>query len=167
MQRPATSGTIEPKRTRAARVGRELREVERFESLVDELSAAMARAPADAVDREIESWLGKICEDLGLDRSAVYERDSPLDSVRTTHTWKRPNIPPFPRNFDPEKYLKTTTDWVMAGNRIVFSSPSGIPTELADARRFVERFGPKASAVIPMWAGNRVIGAASFGKFRA
>jgi signal transduction histidine kinase len=143
------------------------REIERFELLVDELSAVMTRTPAHQVDGEIETWLGKICEDLGLDRSAIYERDSPLDSVRTTHTWKRPNIPPFPRNFDPEKFLKTTTDWVMAGNRIVFSSPSGIPTELADARRFVERYGPKASAVIPMWAGNRVIGGASFGKFRA
>jgi DNA-binding CsgD family transcriptional regulator len=78
-----------------------------------------------------------------------------------------PNIPPFPRGFDPQKYLKTTTDWVMAGNQIVFSSPSEIPAKFADGRRFVERYGPKASAIIPMWAGNRVIGAASFGKFRA
>jgi len=142
------------------------REIARFELLVNELSTVMTRTPAHEVDGEIETWLGKICEDLGLDRSAIYERDSPLDSVRVTHTWKRPDIPPFPRGFDPEKFLKTTTDWVMAGNRIVFSSPSGIPTELADGRRFVERYGPKASAIIPMWAGNRVIGAASFGKFR-
>jgi signal transduction histidine kinase len=167
MRRVTAERPTQPIRARTLRGMRPQREIQRFELLVDELSAAMTRAPADAVDREIETWLGKICEDLGLDRSAVYERDSPLDSVRTTHTWKRPNIPPFPRNFDPEKYLKTTTDWVMAGNRIVFSSPSGIPTELVDARRFVERYGPKASAVIPMWAGNRVIGAASFGKFRA
>ncbi len=86
------------------------------------------------VDGEIETWLGKICQALGLDRSGIYERDSPLDPVRTTHTWKRPNIPPFPRDFDPEKYLKTTTDWVMAGNQIVFSSPSGIPAELAGCK---------------------------------
>src|SRR5208337_2382004 len=58
-----------------------------------------------------------------------------------------------------------TTDWVMAGNQLTFSRPSNIPAELADARRFVERYGPKASAVIPMWAGGKVIGAASFGKF--
>jgi signal transduction histidine kinase len=142
-------------------------EIERFELLVDELSAVMTRTPADGVDGEIETWLGKICEDLGVDRSGIYERDSPLDSVRTTHTWRRPNIPPFPRGFEPEKFLKTTTDWVMAGNQIVFSSPSEIPAKFADGRRFVERYGPKASAIIPMWAGSRVIGAASFGKFRA
>ena len=32
--------------------------------LVSELSAAMALASADAVDREVDSWLGKICETL-------------------------------------------------------------------------------------------------------
>ncbi len=167
MQRRATIGTIEPKRNRAARVGREPREVQRFESLVGELSAAMARTPADAVDREIESWLGKICQALDLDRSAVYERDAPGEPVRTTHTWLRANSPPFPRNYDPGKIIQKTTNWVMAGNQLTFSRPSNIPAELADARRFVERYGPKASAVIPMWAGGRVIGAASFGKFRS
>jgi len=167
MQRRATIGTIEPKRNRVARVGRERREVERFESLVGELSAAMARVPADAVDREIESWLGKICLALDLDRSAVYERDAPGEPVRTTHTWRRANSPPFPRNYDPGKIIQKTTNWVMAGNQLTFSRPSNIPAELADARRFVERYGPKASAVIPMWAGGRVIGAASFGKFRS
>ncbi|MGD0290497.1 MAG: GAF domain-containing protein, partial [Candidatus Binataceae bacterium] len=134
---------------------------------MDELSAVMTRTPAHAVDREIETWLGKISQALGVDRSGVYERDSPTDHVRTTHTWRRPEIPPLPRDFDPEKFLKTTTEWVLAGNQLVFSSPSGIPAELADARHFVERYGVKASAIIPIWAGNRVIGAAGFDKFRA
>jgi signal transduction histidine kinase len=167
VRRVTAERPTQPTHTRSLRGTHPGREVERFELLVDELSAVMTRTPADAVDGEIETWLGKICLALGLDRSGVYERDSPLDPVRTTHTWKRSNIPPFPRGFDPQKYLKTTTDWVMAGNRIVFSSPSEIPAEFADGRRFVERYGPKASAIIPMWAGNRVIGAASFGKFRA
>ena len=89
------------------------------------------------------------------------------DPVRTTHTWKRANIPPLPRDFDPGKVLKTTTEWVLAGNKLVFSSPTGVPAELADAREFVARYGLKASAIIPMWAGDQVIGAAGFDKFRA
>ncbi len=168
MLRRTTSGAAEPKRNRAApRLGRERRELKRFRSLVGELSAAMARVPAGAVDGEIESWLGKICEALGLDRSAVYERDAPGEPVRTTHTWLRANFPPFPPDYDPGKLLQKTTDWVMAGNQLTFSRPSDIPVELVDARRFVKRYGPKASAAIPMWAGGRVIGAASFGKFRS
>jgi signal transduction histidine kinase len=146
------------------RTGPEIRKVE---SLVAELSAAMAQVPADVVDREIDAWLGRICVTLDLDRSAIYERDLPGSLVRTSHTWLRKNFPAFPRNFDPEKLFKTTTDWIMRGNHLIFSHVKEIPDELSDAREFVERYGPKASAVIPMWAGNRVIGAASFGRFRS
>ena len=167
MQRRATSATIEPKRGEAARVKRERHEVVRFESLVGELSAAMARVPADDVDREIELWLGKICQALNLDRGAVYERDSPDDRVRATHTWVRPNFPPFPRDYDPEKLIRRSTNLVMSGKMLVFARPSDIPAENQDTRRFVEKYGPKASAAIPMWAGGRVIGAVSFGKFRS
>ena len=167
MQRRATSATSEPKRGGAARVKRERQEAVRFESLVGELSAAMARVPADEVDREIELWLGRISQALDLDRSAIYERDSAGQPVRVTHTWRRPDFPAFPRNFDPVKFFQVTVDWVMAGNPITFSRPTEIPPKLEDARRFVERWGPKASAVIPMWGGGRVIGAASFGKFRS
>jgi signal transduction histidine kinase len=167
MQRRATSATLDPKRNRTARVGRERREVARFESLVGELSAAMARVPADEVDREIEQWLGKICQALDLDRSAVYERDSEDQPVRATHTWVRPNFQPFPRNYDPEKLLQRSTQLVMSGKMLVFARPSDIPAENQDTRRFVEKYGPKASAAIPMWAGGKVIGAATFGKFRS
>jgi|HubBroStandDraft_1064217.scaffolds.fasta_scaffold01969_5 signal transduction histidine kinase len=167
MQRRATTATSQTKRDRIARAGREHQEVARFESLLGELSAAMARAPADEVDGEIEIWLGKICLALDLDRSAVYERDSPDDPVRATHTWVRPNFPAFPRNYDPEKLLQRSTQLIMSGKMLVFADPSEIPAENVDARRMVARYGPKASAAIPMWAGGRVIGAASFGKFRS
>ncbi len=167
MPRRATTATIELKRNRGAHVVRERRELARFESLVGELSAAMARATADSVDREIDSWQGKICLALDLDRSAIYERDSETEPTRITHTWVRPNFPPFPRKYDPIKFLRTTTEWVMAGNQIVFSRPSEIPAQLEDGRNFAQRYGPKASAIMPMWAGGRIIGAASFGKFRS
>src|SRR5260370_23946541 len=137
MQPRVSSTNIQPKRDRGARAVRERREVERFESLVGELSAAMARVPADEVDREIELWLGKICLALDLDRSAVYERDSPDQPVRATHTWVRPNFPPFPRNYDPEKLIQRSTQLVMSGQMLVFAHPSEIPVENQDTRRFV------------------------------
>jgi len=55
----------------------------------------------------------------------------------------------------------------MAGNILTFARASDIPAENEELRRVVERYGPKASAMIPIWAGGRVIGAASFGKFRS
>jgi|SRR5579862_25778 len=167
MQPRPTKKTLEPKRDRSARVGRDQPEIARFESLLGELSAAMARVPADEVDQEIELWLGKICQALDLDRSAVYERDSPDQPVRATHTWVRPNFPPLPKNYDPEKLVQRSTQLVMSGKMLVFADPSEIPADNPDARRMVAKYGPKASAAIPMWAGGRVIGAASFGKFRS
>jgi signal transduction histidine kinase len=159
--------TIPSRRTAAARVQEGGVEIERFESLVDELSAVMAQTSANAVDAQIETWLARICLALDLDRSAIYQRDGRGEAVRTTHTWLRKDFPPFPRNYDPETLFKGTTAWVMAGNQLVFSDPEEIPPQLADAKRFVERYGPKASAIIPMFAGDRVIGAASFGRFRS
>src|SRR5271156_1783020 len=139
MPRRATTATIEPKQGRRAHFGRARGELARFESVVGELSAAMARVPADSVDREIDTWLGKICRTLDLDRSGIYERDTPSEPVRTTHTWLRPNFPPFPRSWDPGKFMQTTTDWVMAGNQVVFSRPAEIPAELQDGRNFAQR----------------------------
>lgn len=156
-----------PIRNAATRSDRVRQETKRFESLGSELSAAMAQVSAAAVDSEIEKWLGKICLALDLDRSAIYERDATSGRVRTSHTWVRPDFQPFPRKYDPEKLFKKATDWVMAGNQFVFASPSEIPFELEDAKRFVDRYGPKASAAIPMRVGGRVVGAASFGKFRS
>ena len=158
---------VKATRHHARRRAAELPEIERFESLLDDLSATLAQATSNDVDTQIETWLGRICLALNLDRSAIYERDTPGEMVRTSHTWIRSGIPPFPRRFDPERLVKTSTDWIMAGNQLVFSNPSEIPPALSDVRRFVVRYGPKASALFPMWAGNRVIGAASFGKFRS
>ena len=167
MRRRSTTGAFQSLRASAARGDRAAPEIDRFQSLLGDLSAAMAQVLADAVDREIEAWLGKICLALDLDRSAIYERDAPGQPVRTSHIWLRTGLPPFPRKYDPERFFKRTADWVMAGNQFTFSQPNEIPFELGDLKPFVDRYGPKASAVIPMWAGDRVIGAASFGKFRS
>jgi signal transduction histidine kinase len=167
VRRRATTQTVTSARNPAARTASERRETEPFESVTGELSAAMAQVTADAVDQEIEKWLGKICLVLNLDRGAIYERDAPGRPVRTSHSWTRPNFPPSPRKYDPEELFKKATDWVFAGNQLVFARPSEIPFEMRDARPAIERYGPKASAVIPMQVGGRVIGAASFGKFRS
>ena len=157
--------TIPSLRAPAARI-RAGGEIERFDVLVDELSAAMARAPAEAVDGKIKDWLEKICLALDLDRSAVYQRDAPDSEVRVSHTWVRPSFPPFPRKFDLRK-VKSATDWVFAGNELIWSQPGEIPSKWKDVRQFVERYGPISCAVFPICAGRDVIGAASFGRFRS
>ena len=112
----------------------------------------------------------------GWERSARLSISTEVPSMSATRRTSRSvrRIPgfervsrPFPRHYDPEKAFPRSTELVMAGNTLTFARPSDIPPENKDARRFVERYGPKASAAIPMWAGGNVIGAATFGKFRS
>jgi signal transduction histidine kinase len=169
VQRRSTRRILTSKRASAGRADRSIREIEQFESLISELSAAMARVPADAVDSEIDAWLGKICLALDLDRSAVYQRTTVDGPVYISHTWTRPNsnIPSISRSVDVGRYFKKTTEWVLAGNPFVYAHRSEIPADFLVPDRVSERYSPKALAAMPMWAGERVIGAASFGRFRS
>jgi len=142
-------------------------ELDRFEQLVDDLSAAIAHASAEAVDHEIESWLARICVALDVDRGAIHECDTPGKKFRVSLMWLQPGTPAFPKVDNPIWNMDDADDWVLAGNRLVFSRASEISAQFPDLKRFVSRYGPKASAIFPMWAGNRVIGCASFGRFRS
>ena len=169
MQRRPTRRILTSKRAFAGRTSRSNREIEQFESLVSELSTAMARVPADAVDGEIDAWLGKICLALDLDRSAVFQRTTAEGPVYISHTWTRPNsnIPTVPRSLDVGKHFRKSTEWVLAGNPFVYARRSEIPPEFRVADRIAERYSPKAIAAMPMWAGDRIVGAASFARFRS
>jgi len=142
-------------------------EAERFESLLDDLSASMAHVAAAAVDEEIEAWLGKICLALDLDRGALHEHPANEANFKVYKTWVRKGFPPFPPHDDSIWKTDRADAWLLAGNRLVFSRPSEIPEEFPDVKRFVATYGPKASAVMPMWGGDRIIGAATFGRFRS
>ncbi len=142
-------------------------EARQFEVLVDQLSEAMAHARAEEVDGQIATWLGKICAGLDLDRSAIYERHAHERKIRYYKTWTRAGSPPFPASDDSVWDTEQLDAWLLAGKRLVYSRPSEIPAEFPDVRRFVGQYGPISSAILPMWAGGRVIGAASFGRFRS
>jgi signal transduction histidine kinase len=142
-------------------------EARRFELLIDQLSAAMAHARADAVDDEIEAWLGKICIALDLDRSGLHQHFPHENRFRLYKTWLRPGYPPFPPTDDPIWSTEKIDAWILAGNPIVFSHPSEIPVKFPDLRRFVSQYGPKASVLLPMWGGDQIIGGATFGRFRS
>jgi signal transduction histidine kinase len=167
MSQRATRRTVPATRLSAAHIQRAANEAERFESLVDGLSAAMAQAPPEAVDREIEVWIEKICLGLDLDCGAIYERDTQEGKTRVSQTWSRPGLRAFPPRDDPKWQIEEVDDWLLAGKRIVFSRPSEIPSEFAGIGRFLKLYGQQAFAILPMWAGARVIGGASFGRFHS
>lgn len=98
-------------------------QVERFELLVDELSAEMARATVGEIDTEIEKWLQRIVLALEVDRGAVWERGA-IDGVLVgTHSWVRPGLPKFPRNTSSTRVSSWAAAQLLAGKLIVYSNP--------------------------------------------
>jgi signal transduction histidine kinase len=150
-----------------ARIGYARPQIERFASLVDELSAAMARALADEVDKKIKEWLRKIVLALEVDRGTFWERVAPDDGFVGKHWWARPGIPKLPRKMRSTQISPWATAQVLAGKTVVYSNPDELPKEAVKLRRFLKLHGPKAQVMLPLQIEGIVLGALTFGKFRA
>src|SRR5450755_1670728 len=97
MRKSQITSTESPKRTSISRIDSARPRIEKFESLADELSAAMARVAVNEIDEEIKKWLRKIVVALEVDRGAIWERAASDGGLVGTHWWARPGIPGLPR----------------------------------------------------------------------
>ena len=77
------------------RVQRGIAERLRFETLLSDLSATFATGPVAEVDRQIETGLRRLVEDLGADRATVGALSAASDQVRATHSWTREGVAPL------------------------------------------------------------------------
>ena len=166
MRNSGTFSANKSRRPATARIGRTRRQLERFDSLVDELSGAMARVSADEIDKEIEEWLRKIVLVLDIDRATVWERRAPDIGFISTHWWRRPGIPAQPDKMRSAQISPWATAQVLEGKLIAHSSPEELPKEAVKLRRFLKSYGPKAQVILPLQIGDLVLGILTFGKFR-
>ena len=137
---------------------------ERFEALLDDMSAEMARVPAHKVDQQIEQWLREIVLALDIDRSTVWERVSDIDFL-ATYWWGRPDVAKMPEGATGTRVSPWATAKILSGEPVMWSSAEELPKE-PEIRRFVQTYGPTANATLPLEIGGSVVGAMSFGKFR-
>lgn len=150
-----------------ARIGSARLQIERFASLVDELSAAMARASAEEIDEEIKGWLRKIVLSLKVDRGTFWELPASDGGFVGTHWWARPGIQGLPKTMRSMQISPWATAQVLAGKTIVYSSPEELPKEEVKLKQFLKTHGPRAQVMLPLQSGDLVLGALTFGKFRA
>jgi signal transduction histidine kinase len=136
-------------------------------SLLGRLSTAMLRAPAHATDREIEIWLGRVCQALDVDRAGVFERKDSKSPMEMTHTWVRAPYPPDPPQVIADSAFRSIVNKVMAGESFNYSYASDLPPEMDDLKAWVLEHGPKAGAAVPLRSEDGVFGMVTFGKFRA
>lgn len=131
----------------------------RFEMMLSELSVMFADlAPSDAT-RGIEGALRRIGEHLGIDRATLAEFSPETAPARVTHTWEAPGVPPVP----PPGVDRGRFPWVASrmgrGEVVRFGRLAELPAEAAVDRASYAEFGVKSSLVIPLIAGDAVVGA--------
>jgi formate hydrogenlyase transcriptional activator len=135
-----------------------------FEQLVATLAARFVDVSLEQVDDAILDSQRRIVETLDLDRSTLWSDTGSGDLV-ATHIWARPELPPMPPGLPAKTLFPFLTDSLRAGDNICFARVADVPS--AVDRDNLTRFGLKSSATLPLLAGDRIIGAISFGAMRA
>jgi PAS domain S-box-containing protein len=136
----------------------------RFETLLTDLSARFINLPADRVDGAIEDAQRRVCECLGLDLSAVWQRvpETP-DVFLLTHLHRPPGGPPAPERMEASKYHPWSLRQVMAGKTVAIASTEDVPAEAARDQEVWRHYGVKTTLQIPLASGGgEPFGAVSF-----
>ena len=137
------------------RLRAELDELERFESLLFELSARFVNVPADRIDSEIDGAQRRVCETLRLDASLLWQwTNLPAARLALTHMHRPHGGPPAPTQLDVQAVYPWTYARVLAGNMYVCSTLDDLPPQAARDRETFERYGVKSNVGIPLIVGG-------------
>ena len=140
----------------------------RFETLLAELSARFINVPPEQVDREIEDAQRRVCENLDLDLSALWQCVVGTPGVyRLTHLYRPLGGPPKPEQMDAHEYFPWCRQQLLAGNVVAVSSMDKLPPEAARDLETYLHYGIKATLTLPLSAGGgMVMGFLSFNNMR-
>src|SRR5262249_55178928 len=144
------------------RAQRSLAERLRFETLLSDLSRALASCPDSAIDQEIEEGLRRIVEDLGTDRASLWAPSDGAAKGRIVHSWIRPGVPTHPPVVD-EKHFPWTFSQIRQGHVIRLPLPEGWPEETWTDRESLAQIPTRSTMVAPLIEGGKVLGGLSVG----
>lgn len=132
----------------------DIKEQLKFETLLTEISARFVNLPADEIDSRIEDAQRQVCECLGMDLSALWQRSAETPRFFTlTHLHSPPDGPKRPERMDAQESFPWVFQKVLHGETLVLSTED-MPPEAArdqESRRF---YGVKSSVVIPLSTGG-------------
>ncbi len=133
----------------------ELEERLRFETLIADLSSKFVNLPAGELDREIMDAERRICEVLGLDTLALWQKsDEAPDFFTVTHYYSVQEGPQPPGRVKVED-LPWFLQQVLAGQIVAISSLEDLPPEAARDRELCRQLGVKSNLTIPLSVGGQ------------
>lgn len=124
-----------------------------FESFLLELATAFVKIEADAVDREMGIWLGRLVSFMGMDRAGLWEYAEDRTALRCRY-WR----PSRESTNPPPDFQCTQFPWLMKqyrhGNVVKWESiPEDIPPEAVAEREYARSRGLKSLLAIPLIDG--------------
>jgi signal transduction histidine kinase/ABC-type uncharacterized transport system substrate-binding protein len=157
----ALIGFLLVERAQRRRARRDLAERLRFETLLSNLSAALASCPTADIDREVETGLRRIVEDLGTDRATLWSLDDRSREARVTHLWARPGSRSTIEVIREDQFPWAFTR-IRRGEVIRLPSPED-PAEAPIDRQGLVQLSTRSTAVAPIVEGGAVVGFLSTG----
>lgn len=139
-----------------------------FETLLSEISAGFINLPAERIDGVIQDTQRRVCQQLGLDFSALWQLS--LEDPRylyQTHVHRPAGGPHLPEHMEAESSFPWVLEQMKSG-KIVAISTDAAPEEAARDKEVWRYFGVKSSLSFPMSAGgdDLLFGVLSFGTMR-
>ena len=169
----------------------ELDERLRFETLLADLSAHFVSLSPEQVDAAIEKAQQLLCEGLGLDRSALWQRSSDEPEVQLlTHLYQsggtlpitrsdhptlpphrewRLNLPDGLRNYmriESMAFFPWVQQQVLRGEIVVIPRVNDLPPEAARDKEIFRQSGTVSTVIVPLTMAGRWLGSLSFASLR-
>jgi formate hydrogenlyase transcriptional activator len=130
-----------------------------FERFVAELSFQFINLPDDQVDEAIKAGLGRICRQLGIDRSTFYKIGAD-GSLTDPVGWSAEGISPLDAPLPARSILPWTSERILAGEVPAFSAIADIPAPID--RASYQAVETKSALTVPLSVNGCVVGALGF-----
>lgn len=125
-----------------------------FETLLSELSAAFINLPVGELDKEIERWLARVGQLLGIDRAAIIHISGVTATV--THSWVAAGLAPAVPTSD------VGLDWsikqLRQGNILAYSRIEDAPPEAEWEKEYCRRHGIQSIFVMSLEVAGSMLG---------
>jgi signal transduction histidine kinase len=158
-------GVLLVQRAQRRRAQRNLAERLRFETLLSDLSTVLLSCPAAEVDRQVETGLQRVVENLGADRAAIWVLEDRSAEVRLTHSWVSEGVPPPPRAVRESEAPRMFSQ--LRQGHVVRIPQHADPADAARIdRESLARFGMRSIAAVPLMERGSVVGGLSVGMVR-
>ena len=133
----------------------------RLEEMLSRLSAAFVRLPGTEMHRALDEWLGRVGEHLGLDWIVIAEYSRTEADELVVRAWA-PSGPVKPRTVARHE-VPWADDQLRQRQTIAVRAVGDLPPHAHAERLMFRLYGIRSCIVVPLEAGERVLGGLAVG----